>query len=243
MIQVKNISKSYGNIAACTDISFRLRQGTVTALLGPNGAGKSTILKIAAGVIFPDSGTVTVNGYDMFTDPIQARSEIGIVFENNPLYTDQTVQEYLLFIAKMYGLSHKDSIESVSACIKKYNLAEVLQRPIKELSHGFRQRTGLAAALVHNPSILILDEPTNGLDPLQIDEFRKIIREYASGKTVIISTHIMQEVELLCDSAIMINRGGVLMQGPFDEIYAKTGKKSIEDAFIHLVRKSNGAGQ
>lgn len=239
MIRVENLSKKYGPISACEEVSFDIRPGEVTALAGPNGAGKSTVLKIISGILLPDSGTVTVGRYDLHTNSIEARSITGTLFENAPLYTDMTVREHLLLAARLFGTAKKKANDNADRVIETCNLAPVADRLVSGISRGYRQRAGLALALIHDPEILVLDEPTSGLDPVQLEEFRAIIHSVSGSKTVILSTHVMQEVESLCSGIIIMNRGHCIARGSIADVCAKAGTDSIERAFLSIVRQSD----
>ncbi len=236
MISVDRLTKKYGTVEACTDITFEVLPGEVTALLGPNGAGKSTILKILSGVLLPSSGTVHICEKDTEQFPGQTRSLTGSLFEDVPLYDNLTVSQQLRFMAAMYGLSRVQVKDTVERLIDTCSLTDVANRLAKGLSRGFRQRTGLAMALVHDPQVLVLDEPTSGLDPLQIDEFRSLILKLAPNKTILLSTHIMQEVETLCAKVVMIDRGILIEKGTIAEICSRTHTVSIEKAFVALAK-------
>jgi ABC-2 type transport system ATP-binding protein len=203
MIEVKNITKKYGNQIAVNNISFSIKKGEVVGFLGPNGAGKSTTMKIINAYISSDSGTVKVGGVDVSENPIEAKSKIGYLPENNPLYGEMYVREYLEYIADIYKIPYSE-IENV---ITKTGLKKESNKRINQLSKGYKQRVGLAAAIINNPDYLILDEPTTGLDPNQIIEIRNLIKEFGRDKTVLLSTHIMQEVEAMCDRVIIVNNG------------------------------------
>ena len=224
MIQVTNLHKIYDNhVRALRDVSFTVHDGEILGFLGPNGAGKSTTMKIITGYTAPTEGSVQVNGREVSDHPIEVKRQIGYLPESVPLYEDMTVIEYLEFIAeiRMRGVGTlkrgalKDALAHV---IKICGLQKMVRRPIGELSKGYRQRTCLAQALVHNPDILILDEPTSGLDPNQIAEIREVIKEIGRQKTVILSTHILQEVQAMCDRVIIINEGKIAAQGTTQEL-------------------------
>jgi ABC-2 type transport system ATP-binding protein len=206
-ISVKNITKLYGSQKALDNVSFEISNGEIFGFLGPNGAGKSTMMKIITGFIPPTSGEVLVNGLDIVEKGIEVRKQIGYVPENNPLYLDMYVKEYLTFVAKLYKIRQKEAKQKVEEIINRTGLTLEQKKKIGALSKGYRQRVGLAQALVHDPSVLILDEPTSGLDPNQIIEIRNLIAEVGKHKTVLLSTHIMQEVEAICDRIIIINNG------------------------------------
>lgn len=202
-IEVKNISKNYGAQKALDNVSFSIQKGEIVGFLGPNGAGKSTLMKILTTYITADSGTATVNGFDVETNALNVQRVVGYLPEHNPLYLDLYVKEYLAFNADVYKIS-KNRIAKV---IELTGLSSESHKKIGELSKGFRQRVGLATALLHNPDVLILDEPTTGLDPNQLVEIRNVIKNVGKDKTVFLSTHIMQEVEAICDRIIIINKG------------------------------------
>ncbi|HBS85809.1 MAG: gliding motility-associated ABC transporter ATP-binding subunit GldA [Bacteroidetes bacterium GWF2_38_335] len=207
-ISVKNISKIYGKQKALDNVSFEIRTGDVVGFLGPNGAGKSTMMKIITGFIPQSSGEVYVNGNNVTEKSLLVRREIGYLPENNPLYLDMYVKEYLKFVAGLYDLENAKA--RVEEMIKKTGLTVEQHKKIGALSKGYRQRVGLAQALIHDPKVLILDEPTSGLDPNQIVEIRNLISEIGKEKTVMLSTHIMQEVEAICDKIIIINKGMIV---------------------------------
>ncbi|WP_299990582.1 gliding motility-associated ABC transporter ATP-binding subunit GldA [uncultured Pontibacter sp.] len=206
-VEVKNLTKLFGSQRAVDDISFSVSQGQILGFLGPNGAGKSTTMKIATCYLPPSAGTVLVAGYDVLQDPIAVRRHVGYLPEHNPLYLDMYVHEYLQFVASVYGLMGRRSKERVQEMVELCGLTLEQGKKIGALSKGYRQRVGLAQALVHDPQVLILDEPTTGLDPNQIVEIRSLIKRIGQDKTVIFSTHIMQEVTAICDRVIIINRG------------------------------------
>ncbi|PRY14409.1 protein involved in gliding motility GldA [Pontibacter ummariensis] len=206
-VEVKNLTKVYGEQHAVDDISFTVEQGQILGFLGPNGAGKSTTMKIATCYLPPSAGTVLVNGHDVLQDPIAVRRNVGYLPEHNPLYLDMYVHEYLNFVASVYNLKGKHARARVQEMVELCGLTLEQGKKIGALSKGYRQRVGLAQALVHDPQVLILDEPTTGLDPNQILEIRSLIKQVGQNKTVIFSTHIMQEVAAICDRVVIINRG------------------------------------
>ncbi|QXP73442.1 gliding motility-associated ABC transporter ATP-binding subunit GldA [Tenacibaculum sp. AHE15PA] len=218
-IQLTSISKIYGTQKAVNDISFKARKGEIVGFLGPNGAGKSTTMKILTGFIQPSEGTVFVSGINVVKNPIEAQKKIGYLPEHNPLYLDMYVREYLQFQASLHQVK-KEEIETV---IQQVGLSVEAHKKINKLSKGYRQRVGLAAAILHNPAVLILDEPTTGLDPNQLVEIRELIKELGKNKTVLLSTHIMQEVEAVCDRVIIINKGELVIDKPISEL--KTSKE------------------
>jgi ABC-2 type transport system ATP-binding protein len=215
-VTVTNLIKTYGTQNAVDDITFEAGKGQIVGFLGPNGAGKSTTMKISTCYIPPSSGTVKVCGYDVVQSPIEVRKNIGYLPEHNPLYLDMYVHEYLLFIASLHQLKNKSA--RVKEMVDMCGLSVEQNKKIGALSKGYRQRVGLAQALIHDPQVLILDEPTTGLDPNQILEIRNLIRNVGKEKTVIFSTHIMQEVQALCERVIIINKGKIVANGSVDEL-------------------------
>jgi len=209
MIEVNNLSKRYGRHLAVRDVSFSVAKGEIIGFLGPNGAGKTTTLRMLTGYLPPSSGSATVAGFDIFRQSIEARKRIGYMPENVPLYDDMRVREYLNFRARIKGLSNGDARRRVSHVIETCGLEGVRRKMIKTLSKGYRQRVGLADALVHQPDLLILDEPTNGLDPIQIRQIRELIKHLALNHTVLISTHILSEVEMIAGRVVIIDAGKI----------------------------------
>lgn len=209
-LYVSHLTKLYGQQKAVNDISFSIDKGEIVGFLGPNGAGKSTTMKIATGYLPPTSGTVQVNGLDVTTHSLKVRKMMGYLPEHNPLYLDMFVHEYLHFVGKVFDISASTLKVRIPEIIGLCGLGREQNKRIEELSKGYRQRVGLAQALIHNPDVLILDEPTTGLDPNQILEIRKLIKEISRDKTVIFSTHIMQEVQAICDRVIVINQGEIV---------------------------------
>ncbi len=218
MIEIMGLEKNYGELKALRGISGTIEQGQVVGLLGPNGAGKTTAMKILVGYLLPTAGTATVAGYDVVEAPLAVQQRVGYLPENAPLYTDMLVQEYLQFIADVRGLEPAAANASIRKAVHECALNDVLARPIDQLSKGYRQRVGLAAAILHEPPILILDEPTTGLDPNQIVEVRDLIRRMGQSKTVILSTHILPEVEATCDRAMILIDGQIRADGTLDEL-------------------------
>ncbi|MFY0653840.1 MAG: gliding motility-associated ABC transporter ATP-binding subunit GldA [Cyclobacteriaceae bacterium] len=221
-IKVKNLTKTYGAQKALDSISFTANEGEILGFLGPNGAGKSTTMKIATGYISATSGEVSVAGMDVEKNSLESRKNIGYLPEHNPLYLEMYVFEYLEFSGKVYGLGKKDLREKIKTVIEKCGLTLEQNKKISALSKGYRQRVGLAQALLHDPKVLILDEPTTGLDPNQILEIRKLIKEVAKDKTLIFSTHIMQEVQAMCDRVVIIDKGKIVADKTLSELEAKT---------------------
>lgn len=227
-IKVQNLVKIYGKQHALNDISFEMASGEIVGFLGPNGAGKSTTMKILTGYLQQSSGSAEVAGFDVNKSPIEARKRIGYLPELNPLYTEMYVKEYLGFIASLQGLG-KDAKKRVNEMIDKTGLSHESHKKIHQLSKGYKQRVGLAQAMMHNPEVLILDEPTSGLDPNQITEIRKLITDFGQNRTILLSTHIMQEVNAMCNRVIIINKGEIVADGTVDELqHQLSGKQIIE---------------
>jgi len=237
MIEVRNLTKRYGDLIAVRDISFSAGTGQVLGFLGPNGAGKTTTMRIITGFMPATSGTVKVGGYDIFDDSYEVRKRIGYLPENPPLYTDMTVTTYLRFVGRIRGIAKAELDDSVDKVLHTCGLAEVTGRVVGHLSKGFRQRVGLAQALIHNPSVLVLDEPTIGLDPRQIIDIRTLIRQLAGDRTVILSTHILPEVAQLCEKVVIINEGHIAVE---DTLANLTQGASLEQVFLQYIAKDTG---
>ncbi|MCP4798370.1 MAG: ATP-binding cassette domain-containing protein [bacterium] len=238
MIEVRNVTKTFGPTVALNDVSFSLRQGEILGFLGPNGAGKSTAMKIITTFLAADSGSVRVDGIDVMADPLKVRSLIGYLPENNPLYVDMLVSEYLKFVGQARGLSGNQLKQRTEWVIESCGIKSVLHKSINELSKGYKQRTGLAQALIHDPEILILDEPTSGLDPLQIIGIRELIHSLAKKKTIIFSTHILQEVAPVTDRVVIINNGNIIADGMIDDLQ----KQAMETNRLFVTINSPDAG-
>ncbi|WP_247232630.1 ATP-binding cassette domain-containing protein [Telluribacter sp. SYSU D00476] len=228
-ILVSKLTKQYGVQRAIDGISFELRPGEIVGFLGPNGAGKSTTMKILTGYLTPTDGRAEVAGHDVVANPMPARRTLGYLPEHNPLYLDMYVREFLIFVGNLYGMPASSLPVRVDEVIQLCGLDVEKHKKIGQLSKGYRQRVGLAQALLHDPSVLILDEPTTGLDPNQILEIRNLIRTAGRNKTVLFSTHIMQEVEALCDRVIIINRGRIVADSPLAELRQRG--ESLEEIF------------
>ena len=241
MVEISHLTKRYGSVLAVDDISFSANEGEILGLLGPNGAGKSTTLNIITGYLSSSSGSVTVEGFDILAQPKEAKAKIGYLPEIPPLYPEMTVKKYLefLFDLKKVRLPKKEHIDEVMAIVK---LTDVKNRIIRNLSKGYRQRVGLAGALIGNPPVLILDEPTVGLDPKQIIETRKLIKSLGKKHTVIFSSHVLSEVSALCDRVVMISSGRIVADSPIDklsEVINGTGMLSLEvDGSISAVKNA-----
>ena len=209
-IIVQNVTKQYDNQLALNDVSLTIGKGEIVGLLGPNGAGKSTLMKIITCFIPPTKGTVSVEGFDIWEQSMEVRKRVGYLPEHNPLYLDMYVKEYLEFVAGIHHITGQKASKRINEMIEMTGLGVEMHKKIGALSKGYRQRVGLAQAMIHNPSVLILDEPTSGLDPNQLIDIRRLIKDLGNEKTVLLSTHIMQEVEALCDKVIIINKGVVV---------------------------------
>jgi len=218
MIQVQNLTKRYGPRTAVDSLNFEVSRGEIVGFLGPNGAGKSTTMKILTGFMPATEGTATVAGFDVFDSPIEVKRNIGFLPENPPVYTEMSVEEYLRFTTRLHGVEKARIESAVTTAIEKTVLGDVRKRLIGNLSKGYRQRVGIAQAIAHNPQVLILDEPTVGLDPKQIIEIRKLIKELAGEHTIILSTHILPEVTATCDRVIVINKGRIAAQDTLDRL-------------------------
>ena len=227
MVEIEHLVKTYGTQQAVDNISFRADKGEIVGFLGPNGAGKSTTMKIALGYLPPTAGTVRVAGFDVQQQPLEVRRRVGYLPEHNPLYLDMYVHEYLEFIGGVHGLRGRELRQRVAWLVQRVGLTREQNKQIGALSKGYRQRVGLAEALVHDPDVLILDEPTTGLDPNQISEIRDLIRELGQDKTVIFSTHILPEVAALCSRAVIISRGRLVADAPVAELTARAVGETV----------------
>ena len=242
MIEVKDLTMKYGPVTALDHVSFQANPGEVLGLLGPNGAGKTTAMRILTTYLYPSSGTAKVDGFDILENPIEARKRIGYLPETVPLYADMRVDEYLTFVGKARALEGARLAERLEWVQQACHLRSVWKHFLCELSKGYGQRVGLAQALIHDPKVLILDEPTSGLDPIQIIDIRKLVKSLAKEKTILFSTHILQEVEALADRIVIINEGKLVAEGTKQELAEKvrsSGKApqdlSLEEIFIQLL--------
>lgn len=226
-LEVSQLSKFYGTQKALDEVSFSAMPGRILGFLGPNGAGKSTTMKIITGYLGADSGAVKILGENALENPKKVSPKIGYLPEHNPLYLDLYVREFLEFSAGLYGMKSAQVRERVDELVRKTGLSPEQHKKIGQLSKGFRQRVGLARALIHDPQVVILDEPTTGLDPNQLVEIRNLIREIAENKTLIFSTHIMQEVEAICQDVVIINKGKILAASPLSELKAGSGQTEL----------------
>ncbi len=220
MISARNLGKRYGAVIAARDVDLDIQRGEVVGLLGQNGAGKTTIMKMITGYLEPTTGTVSIDGIDVLDDRIGVQRRIGYLPENAPLYTEMLVQDYLLWMASLRGIPEAEQAAAVVKAARATGLEGHMLRPIGQLSKGYRQRVGIAQAILHQPEVLIFDEPTNGLDPVQIESIRELIRSLARTSTVLISTHILQEVEAVCDRVLVLIDGKLVADGPLDSLRA-----------------------
>jgi ABC-2 type transport system ATP-binding protein len=231
-IEVQQLSKSFGSEKALKNVSFSIGSGEVVGFLGPNGAGKSTLMRILTTYLSPDEGRALVNGHDVMTEPMKVKRSVGYLPENNPLYSDLYVKEYLSF---QCGI-HKTGRQRIDEVVEQVGLRDHASKKISQLSKGYKQRVGLAAALLHDPEVLILDEPTTGLDPNQLAEIRELIREIGKTKTILLSTHIMQEVEAMCDRVLIINKGTLVTDKKLKDLITE-GEQHIEVEFDLVVEE------
>ena len=232
-IYVKNLTKIYGEQRAVDNISFSINQGEIVGFLGPNGAGKSTTMKMITGYIKPDNGDISVSDVDVKQDPLSAKKKVGYLPESNALYYDMYVKEYLDFVADMHGIKNKK--EAIDKVIEQVGLTPEKKKRIGQLSKGYKQRVGLAAALLHDPEVLILDEPTSGLDPNQIIEIRHVIKEQGKNKLVLFSSHILQEVEAICDRVIIINKGKIVADDKLSNLQNQSSTNVVRVSFKETI--------
>ena len=232
MIEVQHLSKRYGRVTAVDDVSFRVERGEILGFLGPNGAGKTTTMRILTGYMPATEGRAMVAGFDIFDKPVEAKRRIGYLPETPPLYPDMTVREYVDFVAKIKGVPSKERRERVDTVLKRTHIHDMADRHCAKLSKGYKQRVGLAQALIHNPDVLILDEPTAGLDPKQIIETRDLIRSLAGDHTVVLSTHILPEVSQTCQRVVIINKGRVVAVDTPDNLTARL--QGAETMYVHV---------
>ena len=228
LIEAKNLKKSFGNFIAVDDIDLSVERGEVIGFLGPNGAGKSTTMKMLTGFLEPDEGEIFIDGIDLKSKPLEAKQAIGYLPEGSPSYSDMEVSDFLSFVGKMRGLDNNELLETrLSDMAEQINLKEVWHKPIETLSKGFKRRVGIAQALIHDPDILILDEPTDGLDPNQKYEMRNLIKKISSNKAIVISTHILEEVEAVCSRMVIIANGQLLANETTQNLTKKFNKKNV----------------
>ncbi len=233
MIEVKNLVKRYGDYAAVSGVSFSATKGEIVGFLGPNGAGKTTTIRMLATYLPPTSGSATVAGFDIVKQSDEVRRRIGYLPETPPLYGEMTVNEYLLFVARIKGIATSDLARAVSVAVERCVLGDVRNKLCQHLSRGYRQRVGIAQAIIHDPEVIILDEPTSGLDPKQIIDIRQTIKSLAERHTVILSTHILPEVSMVCSKVVIINRGKVALVSQLSDL----GTQSLEQVFIECVSR------
>ncbi len=233
MIEIEGLSKSYGNVHALKDVSFTVEQGKVVGFLGINGAGKTTTMDILCGVIGADKGHAKICGHDITEEPIKAKSELGYLPDTPPLYPDMKVKEYMEFAAKLHKVPHTEMPSRIKETVEKLSLESVYDRLISQLSKGYRQRVALAQALIHNPKVLVLDEPTDGLDPNQMDQIKKLIRSFSGKHTVLLSSHHLVEIEDLCDQIIIIHQGRVIQQGTREQLQLNLEGGEVYQLRVH----------
>lgn len=231
MLLAEGLRKNFGPIAAVRGISLALKPGDVLGFLGPNGAGKSTTMRMLTGFLAPDAGRVVVDGHDMMSDPLAAKSAIGYLPEGAPAYGAMDVADYLKFIARARGLDAARTRVALERVSEDVRIGHVMRRPVEDLSKGYRRRVGLAAALIHEPRVLILDEPTDGLDPNQKDVVRSLIRRHATHAAILISTHILEEVPAVCTRTVIVAKGRIVAEGTPAEIASRAEAASLEGAF------------
>ena len=241
MIEVQHLTKRYGRVTAVDDVSFRVEPGEILGFLGPNGAGKTTTMRILTGYMPASEGRATVAGYDVFTHPIEAKARTGYLPETPPLYPDMTVREYLDFVARIKRVPSGERKSRVDAVMKRTHVDDMASRACGKLSKGYRQRVGLAQAIIHNPEVLILDEPTAGLDPKQIIETRDLIRSLAGNHTIVLSTHILPEVSQTCQRVVIINKGTVVAVDTPDNLTARLS--GAETLYVHVDAAGADAGR
>ena len=237
MLEVKNLRKRFGAFEAVKGISFSVGKGEVLGFLGPNGAGKSTTMRMITGFLPPSSGTATVCGHDIAADPVEAKKCIGYLPESAPSYRAMTVEDYLLFVAEIRGYKGSEARDRVAAAVEKSRLAPVVRKTIETLSKGYRQRTCFAQAILHDPPVLVMDEPTDGLDPNQKDTVREMIREMAAEKAIVVSTHILEEVDAVCTRAIVIADGEIRADGTPAQLRAMDPSGRLDAVFRKLTMK------
>lgn len=238
MIEVQNITKRYGNLVAIDNVSFRVGRGEILGFLGPNGAGKTTTMRIITGYMPPTDGTVRVADFDILENPVKAKRRIGYLPENPPLYNDMTVHGYLDFIADLKKVPGKNKKSKIDLAMERCGIVDVRKRLIGNLSKGFRQRIGIAQAIVHDPAVLVLDEPTIGLDPRQIIEIRHLIKSFAGERTVVLSTHILPEVTMTCTRVVIINEGRIVLEESLETLSERV--EGVQVLFLKTNYKSDG---
>lgn len=245
LIEVKNLSRYYGHLCAVDDISFSVHRGQILGFLGPNGAGKTTTMQIIAGNLAPSMGEILVAGYDLLDEPLKAKASVGYLPEQPPLYREMLVEEFLRFCAKLRKIPHATINKAVNRALELCGLTEVRKRLIANLSKGFQQRIGIAQAIIHTPAVVILDEPTVGLDPIQIREIRSLIQDLGKEHSVILSTHILSEVQTLCNHVQIINRGKLILNDTINGLFAQMQTTSLYVGFkrppsVDILRQIEG---
>jgi ABC-2 type transport system ATP-binding protein len=243
VIEVEGLAKRYGDFEAVRDLSFQIGAGEVVGFLGPNGAGKTTTMRMLTGFIPPTDGSIRIAGFDIFAEGLDARRSIGYLPETPPLYPEMTPKSYIEFVAKLKDVPRAKRKDAVDRALDLCGLEDVCRREIRQLSKGYRQRVGLAQAIVHDPQVLVLDEPTVGLDPMQIREIRSLIRDLAAtgGQTILLSTHILAEVEAICQRVILIQHGRKVLDQPLTELTA--GGTSLEEVFARVMSREETEGE
>ena len=234
MIEIEGLVRRFGTLTAVGGISLRVAKGEVLGFLGPNGAGKSTTMKMITGYLAPSEGRITVKGHDVVEEPFEAQSAIGYLPEGAPAYPDMTPVEFLNFIARVRGLTDDAATKAIETAVARTGLQSVLGQRIETLSKGFKRRVGLAQSILHNPPVLIMDEPTDGLDPNQKQAVRNLIRAMSPEKAIIISTHILEEVDAVCSRAVIIDKGKIVADGTPAELLAKSPARRLDDVFRAL---------
>ena len=241
MISLENVTKRYGHLTAVDDVSFRVNEGEIVGFVGPNGAGKSTALKMLATYIYPTDGTITINGLDVVADAVEVRRRIGYLAGDTPLYKDMRAGDFLRFIGRARGLTGGELSTQLDRIVDICDIESVLNQRIDQCSTGFRQRLGLASAMIHDPPILLLDEPTHGFDPLQVLAFREMLSALKPGRAILFSTHIVADVEAISDRVVAIHLGRLLADGSVPELAADVGRPGakLEDVFAQLIRSTS----
>lgn len=241
MIEVEHLTKYYGSIPALEDVSFQVGQGEVIGFLGPNGAGKSTAMRILTGFSPATRGFARIGGYEVHAHPLEVKRRVGYLPERVPLYEEMVVSSFLRFVAEVKGVPRTGIKAEVGRVMERCSVTEIADRMIAHLSKGYRQRVGLAQALIGSPPVLILDEPTVGLDPRQIIEIRQMIKELGKEHTVLLSTHILPEVSMVCERVIIINHGRIVTEDRLDRLTGKEGERTLEDVFMEAIAKEGGS--
>jgi ABC-2 type transport system ATP-binding protein len=240
MIEIEGLVRRFGDLTAVGGISLKVAKGEVLGFLGPNGAGKSTTMKMITGFLAPSEGRITVCGHDVVEQPFEAQSAIGYLPEGAPAYPDMTAEQFLAFIAQVRGLKDEAAAKAVATAVARTGLQGVLEQRIETLSKGFKRRVGLAQAILHNPPVLIMDEPTDGLDPNQKQAVRTLIKNMSAEKAIIISTHILEEVDAVCTRAVIIDKGRIVADGTPAELLAKSPTRRLDDVFRSLTTPDTG---